>query len=137
MIIEIEVGLIAAAALVLAAFFVPVLIQLRKTFEESERLLKNLNYELPLLLKEATGTAQTLNRVAADVRAGAEKAKILGEAIGAIGGTVNQVHGAIRTGAASLWLNATGVLSGVRAAVGVLARGVRHGHPDGHRGPEF
>jgi len=137
MIIEIEVGLIAAAALVLAAFFVPVLIQLRKTFEESERLLKNLNYELPLLLKEATGTAQTLNRVAADVRAGAEKAKILGEAIGAIGGTVNQVHGAIRTGAASLWLNATGVLSGVRAAVGVLARGVRHDHPDGHRGSEF
>jgi hypothetical protein len=88
-------------------------------------------------LKEATGTAQTLNRVVADVRAGTEKAKLLGEAIGAIGGTVNQVHGAIRTGAASLWMNATGVLSGVRAAVGVLARGVRRDHPDGNGGAGF
>jgi uncharacterized protein YoxC len=131
MIIEIELGLIAAAALVVFFFLVPVLIQLRKTIEESERLLKNLSYDLPLLIKEATGSAQTFNRVARDVRESTERAKVLGEAMGAIGDTVNQVHGAIRGGATSLWINTSGLFAGVRAAVNVLTKGRRPGHPDG------
>ena len=131
MIIEIEIGIIALAAIVLVAFVVPVLIQLRKAVEESERLLKRLNYDLPSLIREATGAAQVLNQVASDVREGTERAKVLGAAIGAIGDTVNQVHGAIRGGAASLWVNASGVLAGVRAAVHVLGKGRRWNHPDG------
>lgn len=130
MIIEIELGLIAGAAIVVAIFLVPLLIQLRKTIEESERLLKNLSYDLPLLIKEATGSAQTFNQVARDVRESTERAKVLGQAMGAIGDTVNQVHGAIRSGAASLWINASGLLAGARAAVHVLAKG-RRDHPDG------
>ena len=58
MLIEIEVGVIAAAAVVLVAFLVPVLIQLRKTAEESERVLQRMNEDLPLLFKEATRAAQ-------------------------------------------------------------------------------
>ena len=136
MIIEIEIGIIALAAIVLVAFFVPLLIQLRKTVEESERLLKNLNYDLPNLIKEATGTVQVVNRVASDVREAAERAKVLGNAIGAIGDTVNQIHGAIRTKAASLVLNTTGLVAGVRAAVHALGKGRRGNHPDGGSGPE-
>ena len=136
MIIQIEVGIIALAALVLVGFLVPVLIQLRKTVEESERLLKNLNYDLPNLIKEATGTVQVVNRVASDVREAAERAKVLGNAIGAIGDTVNQIHGAIRTKAASLVLNTTGLVAGVRAAVHALGKGRRGNHPDGGSGPE-
>ncbi|OLB65046.1 MAG: hypothetical protein AUH96_09235 [Nitrospirae bacterium 13_2_20CM_2_61_4] len=97
MIIEIEVGIIALAAIVLLAFFVPLLIQLRKTVQESERLLKSLNYDLPNLIKEATRSAQVLNRVAGDVQEATSRAKVLGNAMGAIGDTVNQIHGAIRT----------------------------------------
>ena len=136
MIIEIEIGIIALAAIVLVAFFVPLLIQLRKTVEESERLLKNLNYDLPSLIKEATGTVQVVNRVASDVREATERAKVLGNAIGAIGDTVNQIHGAIRTKAASLVLNTTGLVAGVRAAVHALGKGRRGNHPDGGSGPE-
>ena len=137
MIIQIEIGIIALAAIVLVGFLVPVLIQLRKMVEESERLLKYLNYELPGMIKEMTGAAQALNEVASDVREGTEKAKVLGEAIGAIGDTVNQVHGAIRGGAASLWVNASGLLAGVRAAVHVLAQGWRGNHSGGSSGREL
>src|SRR2546427_10498904 len=136
MIIEIEIGIIALAAIVLVAFFVPLLIQLRKTVEQSERLIKSLNYDLPNLIKEVTGTAQVFNGVASDVREATERAKVLGQAMGAIGDTVNQIHGAIRTKAASLVLNATGLVAGVRAAVHVLGKGRRWNHPDGGSGPE-
>ena len=137
MIIEIEVGIIALAAIVLLASFVPLLIQLRKAVQESERLLKNLNYDLPNLIKEATGTVQVVNRVASDVREATERAKVLGNAIGAIGDTVNQIHGAIRTKAASLVLNTTGLVAGVRAAVHTLVKGRRWNHTDGGSGPEI
>jgi len=126
MIIEIEIGIIALAAIVLVAFFVPLLIQLRKTVEQSERLIK-----------EATGTTQVLTRVASDVREATERAKVLGQAMGAIGDTVNQIHGAIRTKAVSLVLNATGLVAGVRAAVHVLGKGRRWNHPDGGSGREI
>ena len=135
MIIEIEIGIIALAAIVLVAFFVPLLIQLRKTVEESERLLKSLNYDLPNLIKEVTGSANAFNRVASDVRETTERAKVLGQAMGAIGDTVNQIHGAIRTKAGSLVLNATGLIAGVRAAVLALGKGRRWNHTDGGSGP--
>ena len=131
MIIEIELGIIVLALVVLVLFLVPVLVQLRKTVEQSERLLKSLNYDLPLLLKEATGSAQTFNRVTNDVREASERAKVLGQAIGSIGDTVNQIHGAIRSGTVSLWLKATGVIAGVRAAAQVLTKGRHRIHPDG------
>jgi uncharacterized protein YoxC len=130
MILEIEVGIIAFAAIVLVAFLVWVLFQLYRTLKQAERLLQNLNYQLPTIMREATDTVHTLNQLAHDVREGTEKAKVLGEAIGEIGETVHRVHGLIRSKAASLALNATGIVAGVRAAVGVLVRG-RNDHPDG------
>jgi uncharacterized protein YoxC len=133
MIIQIEVGIIALALVVLVGVLVPVLIQLGKTVEASERLLQDVNRELPLFLREATETVHNLNKASTDVREGAEKAKQLGRALGAIGETVNQVHGAVRNGAASLALNAGGVMAGVRAAVHVLTKSNRgnNSHGDG------
>lgn len=133
MLIEIAVGIIALAVVVLLAFVVPVLTQLRRTVEEAERLVRNLNQELPLMFKEAADTVHSLNRVAENLREGSEKAKALGQAIGGIGETVNQVHGAVRGGAAFLWSNAGGVLAGVRAAVRVFSKG----SPDGRQGSDY
>jgi len=120
MIIEIAVGVIAAAAVVLVAFLVPVLIRLRKTAGESERVLQQMNEDLPLLFKEATQAAQKLNPVATEIRKGAARARVLGEAIGEIGQTINHVHGAVRGGASSLVVNLTSLLAGFRAAYGVF-----------------
>ena len=120
MLIEIGVGVIAAAAVVLVAFLVPVLIQLRKTTQASTHLLRQMNEDLPLLFKEATQAAQNLNQVATEIRKGAARARVLGEAIGEIGQTINHVHGAVRGGASSLVMNLTSLLTGFRAAYGVF-----------------
>ena len=128
MVIEIAVGVIAAAAVVLVVFLVPVLTQLRKTAEESERVLQRMNQDLPLLLKEATQAARNLNQVATEVREGAACARLLGEAIGEIGQTINHVHGAVRGGASSLLTNFSSLLAGFRAAYGVFRHKASSSH---------
>ncbi|TLY45263.1 MAG: DUF948 domain-containing protein [Nitrospirae bacterium] len=128
MFIEIGVGVIAAAAVVLVAFLVPVLIQLRKTTQASTHLLRQMNEDLPLLFKEATQAAQNLNQVATEIRKGAARARVLGEAIGEIGQTINHVHGAVRGGASSLVMNLTSLLTGFRAAYGVFKHKASSSH---------
>src|SRR5437899_10440143 len=118
MVIEIAVGVIAVAAVVLVAFLVPVLIRLRKTAEESERLLRRMNEDLPVLFKEATQAAINMNQIVAEVREGAACARVLGEAIGEIGQTINHVHGAVRGGAGRLLSNPMSLLAGGGACVG-------------------
>jgi uncharacterized protein YoxC len=128
MFLEIAVGVIAGAAVVLVAFLVPVLIQLRKTTQESTHLLRRMNEDLPVLFKEATQAAQNLNQVATELREGAACARTLGEAIGEIGETINHVHGAVRGGASSLVMNLTSLLAGFRAAYGVFRHKASSSH---------
>ena len=128
MVIEIAVGVVAVAAVVLVTFLVPVLIRLRKTAGESERVLQQMNEDLPLLFKEATQAAQNLNQVATEIRKGAARARVLGEAIGEIGQTINHVHGAVRGGASSLVMNLTSLLAGFRAAYGVFKHKASSSH---------
>src|SRR6266545_957291 len=128
MIIEIALGIVAVAAVVLVAFLVPVLIRLRKTAEESERMLRRMNEDLPVLLKEATQAANNLNQIVTEVRVGASCARVLGEAIGE---TINHVHGAVRGGAGSLLTNLSSLLAGFRAAYGVFKQQSSSSHHQG------
>src|SRR3989442_9076985 len=112
MLIEIEVGVIAAAAVVLVAFLVPVLIQLRKTTQESTHLLRRINEDLPLLFKEATQAVQNPYQGATENGEGADRVRMLGEAIGEIGETINPVPGALRGGARRFLANLHSPLAG-------------------------
>jgi uncharacterized protein YoxC len=132
MLIEIAVGLVALAAIVLLAFLVPMLIQLRRTAEETERLLRRMNEDLPVLFREATQAAQNMNLVAGDMREGVARARVLGEAMGEIGQTINQVHGVVRGKAGTLLMNLGGVLAGFRAAFEVLKQKAQTHHQGGH-----
>src|SRR6266849_11220662 len=128
MIIEIAAGIVAVAAVVLVAFLVPLLIRLRKTAEESERLLRRMNEDLPVLFTEATQAAINMNQIVTEVREGAACARVLGEAIGEIGQTINHVHGAVRGGASSLLTNLSSLLAGFRAAYGVFKHKASSSH---------
>jgi len=122
MFIEIAVGIVALAAVVLVAVLVPMLIQLRKTAEESERLLRRMNEDMPVLFREATQAAQNMNQVASEIREAATRARVLGEAMGGVGETINQVHELVRGGAGTLLTNVGSLLAGFRAAYGVFTQ---------------
>lgn len=132
MFIEIAVGIVALAVVVLAVFLVQMLIQVRRTAEETERLLRRMNEDLPVLFREATQAAQNMNLVAGDMREGVARARVLGEAMGEIGQTINKVHGVVRGKAGTLLMNLGGVLAGFRAAFEVLKQKTQTHHQGGH-----
>lgn len=129
MVIQIAGAIIALAAVVLVAYLVPVLIQVRRTAEESERLLRGINEELPDLLREARQTVESVNQVTGDLKQGAAQARVLGEAMGAVGQTI---HGVVRNTAGALLVNLNGWVSGARAAFQVIAKEWKSHHQGGH-----
>lgn len=122
MVIEIAVGVMAAAAVALVAVLAPMLMQLRKTAEESERLLRRMNEDLPVLFREATQAAQNVNHVAGEMREAAARARVLGVAMGGVGETIAQVHELVKGKSGTLLANACSLLAGVRAAYGVFTQ---------------
>ena len=122
MFIEIAVAIMALAAVVLLAVLVPMLIQLRKTAEESERLLRRMNEDLPVLFREATQAAINMNQVAGEMREAASRARVLGDAMGGVGDTINQVREMVSGGAGTLLTNVGSLLAGFRAAYGVFTQ---------------
>lgn len=120
MIIEIAVGILAAGFLVLVAFLVPTLLQVRKTVAESGRLLARLNNELPSLLNEVREMTENVNGLAGQVREGVEHASVLLHAVGEVGDTVQQVHETVRGKSGKLLVNLASVVAGVKAASAVV-----------------
>lgn len=131
MFIEIAVGIMALSAVVLLAVLVPMLIQLRKTAEESERLLRRMNEDMPVLFREVTQAAQNMNQVATEMRETAARARVLGEAMGGVGETINQVRELVRGGTGTLLTNVGSLLAGFRAAYGVFTQKSESHHQGG------
>ncbi|MGH7167041.1 MAG: DUF948 domain-containing protein [Nitrospiraceae bacterium] len=120
MILEIAVGALAAGFLVLVAFLVPTLLQVRKTVAESGRLLARLNGELPPLLNEMRGMTENVNALAGQAREGVEHAAVLLHAVGELGDTVQEVHETVRGKSGNLLVNLASVVAGVKAASAVV-----------------
>jgi len=120
MILEIAVGALAAGFLVLVAFLVPTLLQIRKTVAESERLLARLSNELPPLLNEMRGMTENVNALAGQARDGVEHAAVLLHAVGELGETVQEVHETVRGKSGKLLVNLASVVAGVKAASAVV-----------------
>ena len=106
---------IAVAFVVLVAYIIPTVIQVRKTATQAERLLSRVNSELPELLKEIKQTNENVRVMSAQAREGVGRASVLMNAVGEVGETVSQVHRVLRGQGASLIKNVVGVLAGARA----------------------
>ena len=118
--VEIAALLVATAFAVLIGFLVPTLIQLRKTVAESERLLAQMNSELPSLVREMRTMSENINAVADQARNGVEHAAVFLHAVGEVGDTVQQVHETVRGRSGSLLVNVASMLAGLRAASAVV-----------------
>ena len=134
MILEIVLGVLAAAVLVLVAFLVPTLLQVRKAVAESERLLASLNSELPSLLNEVRGTTENVNALTGQAREGVEHASVLLHAVGELGDTVQQVHETVRGKSGNLLVNLASVVAGVKAASAVVKERIHKERGDSNGG---
>ena len=131
MVIDLAVGVMALAVVALVAFLIPMFIQVRKMAQESERLLRRMNEDMPVLFREATQAARNMNQVTSEMGECAARARVLGEAMGGVGETINQVHGLVRGGAGTLLTNLGSLLAGFRAAYGVFKQKAEAHHKGG------
>ena len=120
MIVEIAAVLVAVAFAVLVGYLVPVLIQIRKTVAESDRLLAKMNAEVPSLIVELRSMSQNLNDLADQARGGVEHAAVLLHAVGEVGESVQQVHNVVRGSSGALLTNVASVVAGFKAATQVM-----------------
>jgi uncharacterized protein YoxC len=118
--VEIAACLGAVAFSVLVGFLVPVLIRLRNTVAESERLLARMNADLPPLVSDLRAMSHNLNALTDQARDGVEHASVLLHAVGEVGESVQQVHDVVRGSSGSLLTNVASLVAGVRAVTRVM-----------------
>jgi uncharacterized protein YoxC len=125
-IVEIAAVLVAVAFAVVVGYLVPVLIQLRKTVAESERLFAKMNADLPPLVMELRAMSQNLNELAVQARGGVEHAAVMLHAIGDIGESVQEVHSLVRGSGGTLLNNMASLVAGFRAVTQVVRDRMKH-----------
>ena len=132
-IIEMAVILVAVAFAILVGYFVPMLIQVRKTVAESEQLLAKMNTDLPPLIGELRAMSHRVNDLTEQARMGVEHAAVLLHAVGEVGESVQQVHNAVKGSSGSMLANMASVVAGVKAATHVMKKRFREegGHHNG------
>ncbi len=132
-IVEIAAILVAVAFVVLVGFLVPVMIQVRKTVEESEQLLAKMNHDLPPLIGEIRAISQNMNEATKQARGGVEHAATLLHAVGEVGESVQHMHNAVKGSSGSMLTNVASVVAGFKAATQVMKERFREegGHHNG------
>ena len=118
--VEVAACVGAVAFAVLVGFLVPVLVRLRQTAAESERLLSKMTADLPALVSDLRSMSHNLNALTDQVRDGVEHASVLLHAVGEVGESVQQVHDVVRGSSGTLLTNVASVVAGVRAATRVM-----------------
>ncbi|MCA9473723.1 MAG: DUF948 domain-containing protein [Nitrospirales bacterium] len=114
--IDLAAVAIAIAVVVLVGYLIPTILQIKRTVAQSERVLARVNNELPGLLKDIRGTSENVRALTDQAKMGVDRASTLFTALGDMGQTVQQVHGAVRGRSGSLFLGLTSVLAGIKAA---------------------
>ena len=118
--VELAACLGAVAFAVLVGFLVPVLIRLRQTVAESERLLAKMSADLPALVSDLRAMSHNLSALTDQAREGVEHASVLLHAVGEVGESVQQVHDVMRGSSGTLLTNVASLVAGVRAATRVM-----------------
>jgi uncharacterized protein YoxC len=132
--VDLAAIIIAVAFVVLVGYLVPMILQVKRTVGQSERLLIRLNHELPGLLKDVKGTNENILALTDQARLGIERATIFLNAVGDVGKTVNHVHQAVREKGGALALGFTSLLAGIKAVTSTVKKRV---HKEQEGGPSY
>ena len=112
-IIEVAAILAGAAFALLVGYLIPVLIQVRKTVAEAERLLINMNDELPALIGNIHTMSQHVVDLTQQAKISVEHASVLLHAVREVGESVQCIHGFVKGSSGSLLTKVAGLVTRV------------------------
>lgn len=124
---DVALMVIIAAVLVITGCLVAVLIWVRRTAVQSERLLSQVNDALPEILREIRRTSENVRIVSARARESAEETRVLVQAVGDVGRTVNRVHDVLHEKGATVMGRLMQVVSGIRAMASTVSDRIHKG----------
>lgn len=130
--LEVAALIAAVAFAALVGVLVPVLLQIRRTAQESSLLLARLNMEIAPVLQEIRVTTGHVNALAAQAREGIQEASTLLQAFGQVGHTVQRARHLIAGRTDALRINLASAWAGMKAASAVIRERLRHREGNGH-----
>jgi uncharacterized protein YoxC len=122
--VELFLGIIAAVAVIFLVFLIPVILQIKKTVKSAEDFLDATGKSLTPLLAELRVSIERLNRISEDVEYSVSNVKHLAKAVGDIGSLIDELNNFIKKTGLSFTLKTAGIGAGIKAAVGVLMKGI-------------
>jgi len=116
-------GIIAGGLIILIAFLVPAILQIKKTAKAAEDFLRTTQESLNPLLKELQETVEKTNQIAAKVDESVSNVQQLTKAVGEAGAIVSDINGLVRKIQMFFSVTTSSVGAGVKTALGVLTHG--------------
>lgn len=116
LVISIAAAVVAATFVVLAAFLIPAIIELRKTTVAARRLIVSTESELDPALKELRQILMQVRDITDSASAGVEEAKHFMAAVGETGRILHSINGAV--GGISGLFGKSGLWSAAAVAAG-------------------
>jgi methyl-accepting chemotaxis protein len=123
--VDIFTLLIFLLLVILIAFLLPMIWQVKKTGKEAGELLGDLRRELIPALGELRETAARINRASETIEQGAGKAENLLESLDEVADTVQHVSKFLRQDVCSLAETISCLMLGIRVAGKVFLKGVQ------------
>jgi uncharacterized protein YoxC len=122
MVWEIGVLLVGIAVVVIAAVFIPTLIELRKTITEAKETLALFNSELVPLLREIRAVSEHVNTLSDRVERGVGEALPLFSALGELGRSLERAQQLVQSRGMAAMGRALAVSVGVKTAAGIFRK---------------
>jgi uncharacterized protein YoxC len=116
-IIEMAAIVIAVAFALIVGYLVRLMIQVRKTFAEAERLLININDELPSLIGKIHAMSQNVIELTQQARIGVEHASVFLHSVGEVGESVERVYGFLKGASGAMLPNVASLVTRLRKVV--------------------
>lgn len=117
-------GIIAGAFIVLVAYLIPVILQIKRTAKAAEDFLLTTQASLNPLLKRLQETVEKTNQVAANLNESISNVQHLTKAVGETGAIIDDVNRLIRQIFSLISGATSGFGVGIKTALGVLAQGI-------------
>ncbi len=121
---QLFLGIIAATLIILLAFLIPFILQIRKTTKSAENFLEVTQESLTPLLSELKKSVERLNSVTEGVEDSVKNVQHLAKAIGEIGTLVDELNNFVKQTGLSFSIKTTSIGVGIKTALSTFAKGL-------------
>lgn len=117
-------GIIAGVFVVLLAFMIPAIIQIRKTAKSAEDFFKDTEQSLNPILTELKTSIEKINKVTDGLEDSVSNVRHLARSIGEMGAIVDELNHLVRQTGVLFSLKTASLGVGIKTALNVLAKGL-------------